>query len=160
MSEELREQIGEMIPRLQRFAHTLSGSRDEADDIAQAACLRALTRLEQFRQGTRLDSWLFRIVQTIWIDRVRAAQRRAPAPPEALDALSDEGSAARRNEARVELAKLREHVARLPADQRAVLALVAIEGLSYREAADALEIPVGTVMSRLARARKKLLEER
>ena len=160
MSDEIKLQIAEMIPRLRRFGYAVSGSLDEAEDLAQAACLRALSRLDQFQSGTRLDSWLFRIVQTIWIDRTRARRRRPEAGPDALETLTDSGAAARQAEARTELAQLRVHVAKLPADQRAVLALVAIEGLSYRQAAEVLEIPVGTVMSRLARARKKLIEAR
>lgn len=160
MSEELRQQIAEMIPRLRRFGYAVSGSVDEAEDLAQAACARALARLDQFDVGTRLDSWLFRIVQTIWIDRMRARRRRPNAGPDALDALTDSGAAVRQTEARIELARLKDEIARLPEDQRAVLALVAIDGLSYREAATVLEIPVGTVMSRLARARKKLIEAR
>lgn len=160
MSDELRRQIAEMLPRLRRFGYAVSGSPDEAEDLAQAACLRALDRLDQFRPGTRLDSWLFRIVQTIWIDRMRAQRRRPQAGEDALEMMSDEGAGQRRAEARIELARLREHVADLPPEQRAVLALVAIEGLSYREAADVLEIPIGTVMSRLGRARRRLLERR
>lgn len=160
MSKALKQQIAEMIPRLRRFGYAVSGSSDEAEELAQAACERALARLDQFEAGSRLDSWLFRIVQTIWIDRVRARRRRLEAGPEALDALTDGGTAVRRTEARLELSRLRDQVAALPEDQRAALALVAIDGLSYREAADVLEIPIGTVMSRLARARKKLIEAR
>lgn len=160
MSEELKHQIAQMTPRLRRFGYAMSGSLDEAEDLAQAACVRAIARLDQFDVGTRLDSWMFRILQTIWIDRVRAKRRRPNAGPEALDSLTDGGASLRRTEARLELGKLRSEVAGLPAEQRAVLALVAIDGLSYREAADVLEIPIGTVMSRLARARKKLIEAR
>lgn len=160
MSDDLRRQIAEMLPRLRRFGFAVSGSADEGDDLAQAACLRALDRLDQFRPGTRLDSWLFRIVQTIWIDRMRAQRRRPQAGEEALDLLTDEGASQRRAEARIELDRLRADVAALPPEQRAVLALVAIEGLSYRDAADVLDIPIGTVMSRLGRARRRLLEQR
>lgn len=160
MSEALKQQIAAMAPRLRRFGYVVSGSPDEADDLAQAACLRALSRLDQFQEGTRLDSWMFKIVQSIWIDRVRARQRRPDAGPDALETLTDGGSAVRRTEARLDIVRLRTLVAELPAEQRDVLALVAIEGLSYREAADLLDIPVGTVMSRLARARKKLVAAR
>lgn len=160
MSAELKQQIADLLPRLRRFAVALTGSRDEAEDLLQASCLKALTRLDQFQEGTRLDSWMFRILQTGWIDRTRAARIRAPAPPEALEALHDHGLGARAAEDRLELAKLRADVAALPPEQRAVLALVAIDGLSYREAAETLDVPMGTVMSRLARARRKLLAAR
>lgn len=160
MSKELKQQIAEMAPRLRRFGYVVSGSLDEAEDLAQSACVRALSRLDQFQEGTRLDSWLFRIVQTIWIDRTRSHRSRRNAGPDALETLTDGGSAVRRAEARLELSRLRTLVAALSEDQRAVLALVAIDGLSYREASEVLDIPVGTVMSRLARARKKLIEAR
>jgi RNA polymerase sigma-70 factor (ECF subfamily) len=71
----------ELVPRLRRFAYVLAGSKDDGDDLVQAACERALARLDQFEPGTRLDSWMFRIVQTIWLDRGR--RRRTTGPPPA-----------------------------------------------------------------------------
>jgi RNA polymerase sigma-70 factor (ECF subfamily) len=146
----------ELIPRLRRFAYALAGSKDEGDDLVQAACERALARLDQFAPGTRLDSWMFRIVQTIWLDRGRRRRTRGAEIDPELVALSDHGVAARRAEDRLTLAAVRSAVAALPEEQRSVIALVAIDGRSYREAADALGVPIGTVMSRLARARAKL----
>jgi RNA polymerase sigma-70 factor (ECF subfamily) len=145
-----------ILPKLRRFAWALAGSRDAGDDLVQAACERALSRLDQFQPGTRLDSWMYRIVQTIWLDRGRRQRTRGAEIDPDLVALSDGGLGARQAEDRLTLARVREAVAKLPEEQRAVLALVAIEGLSYREAAETLDIPVGTVMSRLARARAKL----
>jgi RNA polymerase sigma-70 factor (ECF subfamily) len=148
-----------LLPRMRRFAYSISGSMDEADDLLQAACERALSRLEQFVPGTRLDSWMFRIIQTTWIDRRRQARRRnVTSDTEELEAIGFDDRIHERTEARAALALVRAEVARLPEEQRIVLALVAVDGMSYREAADVLQIPIGTVMSRLARARSKLGE--
>lgn len=158
MSQEIKLEMVSLLPRLRRFAYAISGSRDEGEDLVQSACLRALDRLDQFQPGTRLDSWMFRIVQTTWIDRTRRRGRRSEiGDPERIARTSDEGLGARQAEERMMLEKVRAAMSTLPEDQRTVLALVAIEGYSYQAAAEALEIPIGTVMSRLARARAKLL---
>ena len=147
----------EMVPRLRRFAYALSGSTDEGDDLVQAACERALKNAGAFEPGSRIDSWMYRIIQNLWLDqRRRRKVRGTQVSPEDL-AMSDEGQSARQAEDRVTLGQVRATVDRLPDDLRLVLALVAIEGLTYREAADQLEIPIGTVMSRLSRARAQLL---
>jgi RNA polymerase sigma-70 factor (ECF subfamily) len=145
-----------LLPRLRRFAYALTGSLDEGDDVVQSACERALSRLHQWQPGTRLDSWMFRIVQTTWIDRVRARRVRAEdADPLLLERqpANDHGPEV---EHRLLLARTRAAMAHLPEDQRSVLALVSVDGLSYREAAEALGVPIGTVMSRLARGRARL----
>ena len=158
MTQEIKAGIAALVPRLRRFAAVLSGSRDEGDDIVQTACVRALSRLDQFTPGTRLDSWMFRIVQTTFLDRVRSRKRRnETADPDAIERLSYGGLGARGPEDRLTLARVRAAMAELPEDQRAVMVLVAIEGYAYRDAAEALGIPIGTVMSRLARARARLL---
>jgi RNA polymerase sigma-70 factor (ECF subfamily) len=157
--ETLKQELAGLTPRIRRFAWALTGSREEGDDLAQAALVKALGALRQFTPGTRLDAWTFRIVRTVWIDRGRAQSRRPTVhDPEAVEALSDDGVAARGAEARLDLARVRHAMSALPEDQRTVLALVAIEGLSYREAAEATGVPVGTVMSRLSRARARLAE--
>jgi RNA polymerase sigma-70 factor, ECF subfamily len=149
------EQLIAVLPRLRRFARGLTGSMVEADDLVQAACERALSRRQQFQEGTRFDSWMFRIVQTIWIDQIRARTVRKEEAEGAEGRLgSDE--AVRRVEARLALGEVRRAVDRLPPDQRAALLLVTVEGLSYREAAEVAQVPVGTIMSRLARARMAL----
>lgn len=156
MLEELPQQIVALLPRMRRFAYSLTGSKDDGDDIVQAACERALGRLHQWRPGTRLDSWMFRIIQTTWIDRLRARRVRGEEyAPELIDTMVGEDGR-RQTEARIMLGRVREAIGRLPEDQRSVLVLVAVDGLSYREASDILEIPLGTVMSRLARARRRL----
>ncbi|SEA50647.1 RNA polymerase sigma factor [Rubrimonas cliftonensis] len=157
MTEDVREQIAALTPRLRRFAWALTGSRDEGDDLVQAGCLKALGALAQYEPGTRLDAWMFRILRTGWIDRARYRARRPQiSDPETLEALSDGGVGAREAQARLDLARVRAMMADLPDEQREVLSLVAIEGLSYREAAEVIGAPVGTVMSRLSRARARL----
>lgn len=157
MTQEIRTELVAMLPRLRRFACALTGSVTEGDDIVQAACEKALARIGQYSPGTRLDSWMYRIVQTTFLDtRRRHEHRFTRADNDALSGFSDDGASAASAYDRLLLAHVRTAMSELPEDQRAVLALVAIEGLGYREAAEVLEVPVGTVMSRLARARAKL----
>jgi RNA polymerase sigma-70 factor, ECF subfamily len=146
------DQLIAVLPRLRRFARGLTRAAVEADDLVQAACERALARRHQFQEGTRFDSWMFRIVQTIWIDQIRSREVRKEDANSAEDRLgSDEP--VRRVEARLALAEVRRAVEHLSPDQRAALLLVTVDGLSYREAAEVAQVPVGTIMSRLARAR-------
>jgi RNA polymerase sigma-70 factor, ECF subfamily len=146
------DQLIAVLPRLRRFARGLTRSAVEADDLVQAACERALARQHQFQEGTRFDSWMFRIVQTIWIDQVRSREVRKEHGDIGEDRLgSDEP--VRRLEARLALDEVRRAVDRLAPDQRTALLLVTVDGLSYKEAAEVVQVPVGTIMSRLARAR-------
>lgn len=156
--DEVKQEIVALLPRLRRFAWTLTGSAEEGDDLVQATCERALSRLDQWRPGTHLDRWLMRIAHTVWIDRVRQRSRREV--PEDPDTWSELPGLDGRDvvEARLTLESVRRIVSRLPEEQRSVVALVTIEGLSYREAAEALDVPVGTVMSRLARARGRIAD--
>ena len=152
MSVSVSDQLIAVLPRLRRFARGLTGSAVEADDLVQAACERALSRAHQFQEGTRFDSWMFRIVQTIWIDQLRARDtRREEAEDEGMHVGTDEPG--RRAEARLALQEVRIALSELPAEQRAALLLVTVDGLSYKEAAEVADVPVGTIMSRLARAR-------
>jgi RNA polymerase sigma-70 factor, ECF subfamily len=155
MSQPFNDQLIAVLPRLRRFARGLAGSAAEADDVVQAACERALSRAHQFQEGTRFDSWMFRIAQTIWIDQVRARDiRREGSEDEGLLVGTDES--VRRTEARIALSEVRAALGELPAEQRMALLLVTVDGLSYREAAEIADVPVGTIMSRLARARVAL----
>ena len=151
---EFRRELVQLLPRLRRFASVLTRSHDDAEDVVQAAVERALRHADSWQQGTRLDSWLYRIMQNLWRDELRAHRRRA----EPLESHADIAGADGRevtirhiqsNEARLALDQL-------PEEQRLVIALVVLEGMSYQQTADILEVPVGTVMSRLARARAKL----
>ncbi len=157
MTDHFRHDLVALVPKLRRFAYSLTGNRQDGDDLVQAACEKALRNIDQFQTGTRMDSWMYRIIQTLWIDDRRRATRRGTALDPDDAHLSDEGKAASLPEDRMMLAQTRAAMADLPETQRAVLSLVAIEGLSYRETAEALDIPVGTVMSRLSRAREALL---
>lgn len=159
MSDDIRREMVELLPRLRRFAYSLTGSMEEADDMVQTACMKALSRLDQFRPGTRLDSWMFRIIQTTWLDHVRsAAVQRTVADPEALDQAVMLDPIEERTIARVALDKVRQAMGGLPEDQRILLGLVVVDGLSYKQAAESLGIPIGTVMSRLSRARRRLAD--
>jgi RNA polymerase sigma-70 factor, ECF subfamily len=144
------------MPRLRRFSRGLTGSDADADDLVQSTLERALERLEQWQPGTRLDSWLYRIAQNLWFDQGRARRRRGVvADVEELEAVA--GSDGRTTtEAELTLRDTQRALSELPDEQRAVVLLVSVDGMSYAEAAESLEVPIGTVMSRLARARRAL----
>ncbi len=152
-AEELREQIVGLLPRLRRFARTLARNSHDADDIVQIAIERALARLEQLRPDSRLSSWLFGIVRNAWIDEVRARGRhgRIFAAEELGAHVGDEsiGAAA-------DVLSVQDALARLPEEQRSAVGLVLVEGLSYKEAAQIMNVPIGTLTSRLARGREAL----
>lgn len=155
---DIRHQIVALLPRLRRFALTLAGSRDLADDLLQSACEKALGRLEQFTPGTRLDSWMFQIVRTTFIDHIRRQKRRRhdDLTPDLVESLPSDARIHEQTVARADLAIVRAEIGQLPDEQRLVLALITVEGLSYQDAADMLGVPIGTIMSRLSRARRKL----
>src|SRR3984885_2935910 len=155
VTKRFSDQLIAVLPRLRRFAAGLTRSMSEADELVQAACERALAREHQFQEGTRFDSWMFRIVQTIWIDQLRARDIRKEEGDIAEERLGTD-EPVRRVEARLALSEVRRAVSRLPPDQRTTLMLVTVEGLSYKQAADVTGVPVGTIMSRLARARVAL----
>ncbi len=155
----LRRRLVAALPRLKRFARALTGDDAEADDLVQATVLRALEKAAQFeeRDERSFAAWLFTLVRRVWIDEWRRRRARGAGRSDPVEA-ADAAGAVQPPDAEWRLAA-REVVAALEAldaDQRAVLVLVAVEGLRYREAAEVLEVPVGTVMSRLARARAKL----
>jgi len=151
----MRHALVLLYPRLRRFAIRLAGSPIKADDLVQDACERALSRQHQWQRGTRLDSWLYRIIYNCWTDEQRSARVRKTAPLEdAANIPADEGE--RVIDARLILEVVCRELDNLPDEQRAVLVLVCIKGLSYREVAAILGIPIGTVMSRLARGRLAL----
>lgn len=152
-----RVELRSLIPRLRRFGHALTGSTDDGDDLVQNALERALSREGQFQVGTRMDSWIYKIMQNAWIDRRRSAVTRATVvqPLEEDDfAIGEDGRDS--FDAKITLRQVRDMMQRLHIDERSVLALVSIEGQSYQQAAETLGIPIGTVMSRLSRARNRL----
>ena len=156
MTDEIRSRMVAVLPRLRRFAYALTGSTEQGDDLVQETCLRALSRMESWQPGSRLDSWMYRIAQNIWFDRMRAHKVRGELLD--VDAVDDIAGLDGRDitESQLTLKEVDAALGRLPAEQRAVIALVCIEGLSYKEAAEISSVPVGTIMSRLARARQAL----
>lgn len=154
--EALRQEIVSFLPRLRRFARSLARDPDRADDLVQAACQRALERLGQVREGTRLDSWLYRIVYTRWIDKVRRGKTRSA---NLVVLTREDASQAESGRAGNDLAAaldIKTALGKLPAEHHAAITLVSVEGYSYEEAASILDVPVGTVASRVARARNML----
>jgi RNA polymerase sigma-70 factor (ECF subfamily) len=152
-SQNIRQQIVELLPRLRRFARHLTRHPADADDIVQVAIERALKHQDQWRRDARFDSWMFRIVRNAWIDEVRARGRRNQLFVEA-EAGEHVGQDTIDSEAT--LMSVQAAMARLPEEQRLAVSLVLIEGLPYREAAEVLEVPIGTLTSRLARGREAL----
>ena len=153
--DDVRRQLGQFTPRLRRFALTLTRSQVDADDLVQSTLERALMYLQQWEPGTRLDSWLYRIAQNLWIDQRRRARLCSSA--ESTDDMLLTGEDGREiNERQLMVRDAIRALASLPDEQQAVVALVSIEGLSYAEAANVLDVPIGTVMSRLARARRAI----
>lgn len=154
-AEEISERLVALLPRLRRFARSLSRNQHDADDLVQVAVEKALRNLEQFRAGANLASWMFGIMKNAWIDDRRARGRRAEV---ALPEDSGEHPAISPADTNVGLWSVSEAMSKLPEDQRLAIALVLVEGMSYKEAAALLEIPIGTLTSRLARGRTALAE--
>jgi RNA polymerase sigma-70 factor (ECF subfamily) len=149
----IHDQIVALLPRLRRFARNLARNAHDADDVVQIALERALTHLDQWRSDARLDSWMFKIVRNAWIDELRSRTRRGKIFL-AAEAGENIGTDSMAREA--ELLSVQSAMARLPPDQREAVSLVLVEGLPYKEAAQVLDIPIGTLTSRLARGREAL----
>lgn len=143
--------IVELIPRLRRYARALAGERGTADDLVQDTLERAWSKLHLYRRGTDLRAWLFTVMHNVYVNQLRAAR-----PAAQLDEEMPELALPVPETDALALRDLDAAIRRLPAEQREVLLLVALEELSYEKAAGVLGIPIGTVMSRLARAREKL----
>lgn len=156
MKSEFQDQLVALLPRLRRFAIGLTADVHEADDLLQSACEKALANQHQWQHGSRLDSWMYRIIQTTRIDRLRRNRhQRVSAEDAALSELVDEKSD-NRPETEDLLRRTLAVLDELPEEQRSVMMLIVAEGYSYKEVAEVLNIPIGTVMSRLCRARARL----
>jgi RNA polymerase sigma factor (sigma-70 family) len=145
------QRMVELIPRLRRYARALVGDRSAADDLVQDTLERAWAKLHLYRRGTDLRAWLFTVMHNVHVNKVRAAR--------ATDSLEDDMPELSQRAAQGDALLVRDmerSIARLPAEQRAVLLLVTLEEMSYDDVARTLGIPIGTVMSRLSRAREKL----
>lgn len=151
--DELSAELVALLPRLRRFARALTRHPHDADDLVQLALERSLAHAAQRRPDMQLAGWVFGILRNAWIDEQRSRGRRARlfAPQEAGEQVADAAGSAV-----AEMLAVQEALDKLPEEQRLVVALVLIEGLSYKEAAHVMEVPVGTVTSRLARARETL----
>jgi RNA polymerase sigma factor (sigma-70 family) len=151
----LHTEIATLLPRLRRFARTITRNREDADDLVQISIERALKHSDQWEAGTRLDSWIFRIMKNAWIDEARTRIRRNQlfASEETGEHVGDDFAEAHQQRLAIEKA-----ISLLSEDHRLVIGLVLVEGLSYKDAAEVLEIPLGTLTSRLARARETLQE--
>ncbi|HEU5285809.1 MAG TPA: RNA polymerase sigma factor [Sphingomicrobium sp.] len=157
LAQSFEDELCALLPRLRRFAHGLSRSAADADDLTQMTIERALRAKAQWQPGTRLDSWLYKIMRNLWIDTVRSRNRqdRVEAPAEEAERLGHDPRDG--VEAAIDLHTMMGAMERLPDEQREVVALILIEGFGYREAAELLDLPIGTVSSRLVRGRNALL---
>ena len=157
LPQSFEDELCALLPRLRRFAHGLSRSAADADDLTQLTIERALRSKAQWLPGTRLDSWLYKIMRNLWIDTVRSRGRkeRFEAPAEEAEKLGHDPRDG--VEAAIDLQRVMSAMDRLPVEQREVVALILIEGFGYREAAELLDLPIGTVSSRLVRGRTALM---
>lgn len=144
--------ITQQVPRLRRYARALTGDRAAADDLVQDTLERALSRFHLWRRGSDLRAWLFTIMHNIFVNQARSRMRH---PHEALDGPTADALQYREPDWS-DLRDIGDALARLPVEQRTVVLLVGLEQFTYEEAARVLDVPVGTVMSRLSRARERL----
>lgn len=152
---DFQREIVAALPSLWRFSMSLCGAADVADDLTQKTCLRALERRDQVYDTAGIGRWLLTICRSIWYNELRAnALRKAQSleSTEARNAAAENPS----SESNIFTGEVFTAVMNLPEAQRSVVMVVLIEGFAYREAAEMLDIPIGTVMSRLSAAREKL----
>ena len=143
-------EIAAHIPRLRRYARALAGDSHRADDLVQDTLERALVKFRLWRRGSDLRAWLFTIMHNVFINQLKGRREFA------LDDAIEAGLQSAPQSDALELRDLDAALRQLPAEQREVLLLVGLEQLSYTEASKVLDIPVGTVMSRLSRGRERL----
>lgn len=156
-NRSFEDELAALLPRLRRFAHALARNPADADDLAQMAVERALRSRAQWQPGTRLDSWLYKIMRNLWIDTVRSRSRRerSESPQTEIETVGHDPRDAM--DASIEVKRIMAAMQRLPDEQREIVALILIEGFGYRETAEMLGLPIGTVSSRLVRGRTALL---
>ena len=146
-----RPDLIEHLPRLRRYARALTGDAARADDLVQDTLERALAKLNLWQPGSDLRAWLFTLMHNVYMNQIRAARPPESALDEALDVPVSGGQMEALGARDIHAA-----LARLPDQQREVMLLVGLEQFAYAEAAQVLGVPVGTVMSRLARARERM----
>jgi RNA polymerase sigma-70 factor, ECF subfamily len=151
--EDLPDEIIALLPRLRRFARSLTREPHDADDLVQVTMERALGRADQFHRDSHLAGWLFGILRNAWIDECRSRHRREPLhlPQELAEDVGDPTAGSQ-----AELLCVQDALLKLPEEQRLAVSLVLIEGFSYKEAAHIMNVPIGTLTSRLSRGREAL----
>lgn len=155
LADPFTDGILALLPRLRRFATGLSRDASKADDLCQTTIERALRHRDKWQEGTRLDSWMFRMMRNIWIDEIRASKRRTETFVDEEAGLTIGASGGQ--EERAVLGDIDRALATLPDEQREAVLLVMVEGWSYKEAAEIVGCPVGTLNSRLVRGRDALM---
>ena len=157
LADDLLQVLTGLLPRMRRFGLALTGSAADTDDLVQNACERVLRHRDQLNEVTRLDAWLYGVMRNLWIDETRHRKvRRHDQIEAAADIVGEDGQAT--VDGRIALAAVRRAMNDMPPEQRTILMLVCVDGLSYKDAAEVLGVPIGTVMSRLSRARLDLHE--
>jgi RNA polymerase sigma factor (sigma-70 family) len=156
-SSSFDDQLASLLPRLRRFAHSLSRDAADADDLTQATIERALKSRNQWQPGSRLDSWAYRIMRNLWIDTARARSRKSAREAPEEEGLNVGEDPREAMDASLDLQRAMGAMGRLPDEQREVIALILVEGFGYREVSEMLGLPIGTVSSRLVRGRTALL---
>ena len=154
--DDFRDALIEEIPRLRRFARGLAANVHDADDLVQATLIRAMERSESWKRGTNLRAWLFTILHNLFISEFRKTRRAREWTKAETDMPSRSDTVGDQQVTHLRLREVEDALQELPADQRSTIVMVAIEGLSYEEAAAIQDVPVGTVRSRLSRGRAEL----
>jgi RNA polymerase sigma-70 factor (ECF subfamily) len=157
VQDDLRAGLLAVLPKLRRFALSLTGTSADADDLVQNACEKVLRHGSQLRDRTRIDAWMYGIMRNVWVDETRSRRVRRSEHLDSVPEMAGQDGTAT-TEGKLGLAEVRRALARLPEEQRSILMLVCVDGLSYHESADVLGVPLGTVMSRLSRGRQALNE--
>lgn len=159
MQDHFTQELIDFLPNLRRFAISLCRSRDIADELVQITAEKAFAARDRFDPATRLDAWLFRIMRNSWIDMAR--RRKTQGTQINIDDAPDAATVDGRHvvETSIMLKSARKAMDELPENQREVMLLICVEELSYKEAAAILDTPIGTIMSRLARARLAIAEK-
>ncbi len=157
IARQFADDLVALLPKMRRFARGLARDAADGDDLCQATIERALKSAAQWQEGTRLDAWVYRIMRNIWIDENRARARRGPVLPPDNAAFDIADAGAEGIEAHVELGNVSRALDKLPEDQREAVLLVLVEGFAYKEAAEIIGCPQGTLTSRLVRGREALM---
>jgi len=151
----LREDIADEVPRLRRYARVLLRDATAADDLVQDCLERAISREHLFRPGTNLRAWLFTVMHNLHVNAITRARRMVSVDP-THGAIDERHAVSPAQGDGLALRDMERALAALSVEQRAVVLLIGVEGMSYAEAASVLDVPMGTIMSRLARGREKL----